>query len=243
LSSLEFPLVFSLTLRFHGITSHSLYLLYFSSNLPVPSQRPVANDSKLSTEDAVVARLYVMSSCGSHRSSELAVELREWFAVTRSTFYSWRRMKLQFTGWVLTPPNTDAWVFSLHLQAFPRIASCAWRLTVESKERECWIFCWMAVELREWFAVTRSTFYSWRRMKLQFTGWVRTDWLLRLQNRPLVPANTTRQEDISLLTPGLDNTRLFISLTAGAGTRCMSLLSSPPSLSSNSILCLAVDGR
>ena len=33
-----------------------------------------------------------------------------------------------------------------------------------------------------------------------------------------------------LLTPGLDNTRLFISLTAGAGTRCMSLLSSPPSL-------------
>jgi hypothetical protein len=34
-----------------------------------------------------------------------------------------------------------------------------------------------------------------------------------------------------LLTPGLDNTRLFISLTAGAGTRCISLLSSPPSLS------------
>ena len=26
-----------------------------------------------------------------------------------------------------------------------------------------------------------------------------------------------------LLTPGLDNTRLFLSLTAGAGTRCMSL--------------------
>jgi len=26
--------------------------------------------------------------------------------------------------------------------------------------------------------------------------------------------------------PGLDNTRLFMSLTAGAGTRCMSLLSS-----------------
>jgi hypothetical protein len=32
------------------------------------------------------------------------------------------------------------------------------------------------------------------------------------------------------LTPGLDYTRLFISLTAGAGTRCMSLLSSSPSL-------------
>jgi hypothetical protein len=29
----------------------------------------------------------------------------------------------------------DAWVFSLHLQAFPRIASCAWRLTVESKRK------------------------------------------------------------------------------------------------------------
>ena len=36
--------------------------------------------------------------------------------------------------------------------------------------------------------------------------------------------------DNKLLTPGLDNTRLFISLTAGAGTRCMSLLSSSPSL-------------
>ena len=35
---------------------------------------------------------------------------------------------------------------------------------------------------------------------------------------------------ISCLTPGLDWTRLFMSLTAGAGTRCMSLLSSSPSL-------------
>jgi len=35
----------------------------------------------------------------------------------------------------------------------------------------------------------------------------------------------------TLSTPGLDNTRLFISFTAGAGTRCMSLLSSSPSLS------------
>jgi hypothetical protein len=41
----------------------------------------------------------------------------------------------------------DAWVFSLHLQAFPQIASCAWRLTVESKERECWIFCWIVDEI------------------------------------------------------------------------------------------------
>ena len=31
-------------------------------------------------------------------------------------------------------------------------------------------------------------------------------------------------KDDTLLTPGLDNTRLFMSLTAGAGTRCMSLL-------------------
>jgi hypothetical protein len=30
--------------------------------------------------------------------------------------------------------------------------------------------------------------------------------------------------------PDLDLTRLFISLTAGAGTRCISLLSSSPSL-------------
>ena len=37
----------------------------------------------------------------------------------------------------------------------------------------------------------------------------------------------TRQNEIKgsyrLLTPGLDNTCLFMSLTAGAGTRCMSL--------------------
>ena len=36
-------------------------------------------------------------------------------------------------------------------------------------------------------------------------------------------------EASTLLTPGLDNTRLFMSFTAGAGTRCMSLLSSSPS--------------
>ena len=40
------------------------------------------------------------------------------------------------------------------------------------------------------------------------------------------------QANIKLLRPGLDKTRLFISLTAGAGTRCMSLLSSSPTLSS-----------
>ena len=32
------------------------------------------------------------------------------------------------------------------------------------------------------------------------------------------------------MTGRLDNTRLFMSLTAGAGTRCMSLLSSSPNL-------------
>ena len=35
---------------------------------------------------------------------------------------------------------------------------------------------------------------------------------------------------IKLFRPGLDNTRLFISLTAGAGTRCIRLLSSSPIL-------------
>ena len=39
-----------------------------------------------------------------------------------------------------------------------------------------------------------------------------------------------KEKDIKLFRPGLDNTRLFISLTAGAGTRCMSLLSSSPIL-------------
>ena len=38
-----------------------------------------------------------------------------------------------------------------------------------------------------------------------------------------------------LLTPGLDNTCLFMSLTAGAGTRCMSLLSSSPNLFTSDI--------
>ena len=43
--------------------------------------------------------------------------------------------------------------------------------------------------------------------------------------------------DRTLFTPGLDKTRLFISLTAGAagaGTRCMRLLSSSPRLSTGS---------
>ena len=39
-----------------------------------------------------------------------------------------------------------------------------------------------------------------------------------------------KRKAISHLQPGLDWTRLFMSLTAGAGTRCMSLLSSSPSL-------------
>jgi hypothetical protein len=37
-------------------------------------------------------------------------------------------------------------------------------------------------------------------------------------------------EGISCLKPGLDWTRLFMSLTAGAGTRCMSLLRDSPTL-------------
>ena len=45
-----------------------------------------------------------------------------------------------------------------------------------------------------------------------------------------------------LLTPGLDNTRLFMSLTAGAGTRCMSLLSSSPSLVFSSLLFITFPG-
>ena len=41
------------------------------------------------------------------------------------------------------------------------------------------------------------------------------------------------KETKGLLRPGLDNTRLFFGLTAGAGTRCMTLLSSSPSLTVN----------
>jgi hypothetical protein len=91
---------------------------------------------------------------------------------------SWAFYPQLYTGCVPAQPRDVATCWdkmhesSLHLQAFPRIASCAWRLTVESKERECWIFCWMAVELREWFAVTRSTFYSWSGWTCRFLGFL-----------------------------------------------------------------------
>jgi len=42
------------------------------------------------------------------------------------------------------------------------------------------------------------------------------------------------------MTGRLDNTRLFMSLTAGAGTRCMSLLSSSPNLLSKGKRLLSV---
>merc|ERR1711879_735421 len=46
-----------------------------------------------------------------------------------------------------------------------------------------------------------------------------------------------KRKAISHLQPGLDWTRLFMSLTAGAGTRCMSLLlTSPNHLSPNALL-------
>ena len=48
----------------------------------------------------------------------------------------------------------------------------------------------------------------------------------------LLKKDPSQSTDSSLLTPGLDYTRLFISLTAAAGTICMSLLPSSPSLSS-----------
>ena len=55
------------------------------------------------------------------------------------------------------------------------------------------------------------------------------DMILLLMKRTrhsfLIPYTT-----LHTISYGLDNTRLFMSLTAGAGTRCMSLLSSSPSL-------------
>ena len=50
-------------------------------------------------------------------------------------------------------------------------------------------------------------------------------------------------EDVSIrnfscLQPGLDWTRLFMSLTAGAGTRCMSLLPTSPNLLSHNLISL-----
>ena len=50
-----------------------------------------------------------------------------------------------------------------------------------------------------------------------------------------MPGSERSQESYRLLTPGLDNTCLFMSLTAGAGTRCMSLLSSSPNLFTSDI--------
>ena len=48
-------------------------------------------------------------------------------------------------------------------------------------------------------------------------------------NRQLLVVPSGIVKASTLLRPGLDNTRLFMSFTAGAGTRCMSLLSSSPS--------------
>jgi len=56
----------------------------------------------------------------------------------------------------------------------------------------------------------------------------------RRVNKSRLGANKTKKQnekDTLLLAPGLDNTRLFISLSAGAGTRCMSLSFSSPNLS------------
>ena len=59
-----------------------------------------------------------------------------------------------------------------------------------------------------------------------------------LNEKTCVPSLTTRLNEtrtknrFSCLAPGLDWTRLFMSLTAGAGTRCMSLLRDSPTLCS-----------
>ena len=47
---------------------------------------------------------------------------------------------------------------------------------------------------------------------------------------------TLKRELFSMRIHSLDNTRLFMCLTAGAGTRCMSLLSSSPSLTSMQLI-------
>ena len=49
-----------------------------------------------------------------------------------------------------------------------------------------------------------------------------------LQQQPCNTFNTVKPRHFFI--PGLDNTRLFMSFTAGAGTRCMTLLSSSPIL-------------
>ena len=46
------------------------------------------------------------------------------------------------------------------------------------------------------------------------------------KRRSTIKKERTGTRDEDYCGPGLDNTRLFMSLTAGAGTRCMSLLSS-----------------
>ena len=56
-------------------------------------------------------------------------------------------------------------------------------------------------------------------------------WRLMIENSVQHPARLKTISSSSLfscLQPGLDWTRLFMSLTAGAGTRCMSLLPTSP---------------
>ena len=65
---------------------------------------------------------------------------------------------------------------------------------------------------------------------------------LSLNKFILLDTAVSRKEliiDSWYLMPGLDWTRLFMSLTAGAGTRCMSLLRDSPTLCSPTIFLLA----
>ena len=58
--------------------------------------------------------------------------------------------------------------------------------------------------------------------------WIRllsgTGWCYRQPSSSKILCIPGHSRDIKLFRPGLDNTRLFISLTAGAGTRCCSQL-------------------
>jgi hypothetical protein len=140
----------------------------------------------------------------SSRGSQLIAAggwIREWFAVTRSTFYSWRKMKLQIHG---MGSNTSKHRCMSLLSSPPSLSSdgvlC---LAVDSRKQGKGMLDLLLNGgwTQEWFAVTRSTFYSWEESEeLQFTGWV---WTVLGSLTPLqltvlwFQLNTTRQEKTS----------------------------------------------
>ena len=137
--------------------------------------------------------------------------------------------------------------------------SCAWLLhpNIKNQGKGMLEVPWLAVELREWFASSRSTFHwsflSSKQVLIcpdqqpsapviqQLIPW--SDSWFFLSNRSRDPLYSQMLSFRSVFIyqrlekrrgkprAGTDNTCLFMSLTAGAGTRCLAVRPLIPSIS------------